>query len=105
MRCSSLSSAVDEPADLTLAQRGRREAPLPQLVRQALEDGVVPELLGLQLAVATNHELVDRLGEVGEELVDQAAELGRPERAAPLQVRDQVAERFMAAHGRQVCSG
>src|SRR5262249_50923827 len=88
----SLPCALDEPADVALAQRGRGEAPLPQLPGQALEDGLVPEILRLELAVAANDELVDRLGEVGEQLVDQPGELRGAERADPSQVAEQVAQ-------------
>src|SRR5262249_13810474 len=92
-------SAVDEPADLALAQGRRREAPLPELRGETLEDGLVAELLRLELAMTADHELLDRFGEVGEQLVDQPAELPRPEGGNPLEVRQQVAERLVAPHG------
>src|SRR5262249_6269936 len=67
-------SAIDEPTDLALAQRRRREAPLPELPGEALEDVLVAELLRLELAMPAHHELLDRFGEVGEQLVDQPGE-------------------------------
>src|SRR5262249_17282270 len=92
-------SAVDEPADLALAQGRRREAALPDLRGEALEDGLVAELLRLELAMTADHELLDRFGEVGQQLVDQPGELPRPDGGPPAQVRQQVAERVIAAHG------
>src|SRR5262245_43807334 len=98
MRIPSLSP-VDEPSDLALAQGRRREAPLPELRSEALEDGLVAQLLRLELAMTAHHELLDRFGEVGEQLVDQPGELPRPEGGHSAQVRQQVAEPLVAAHG------
>src|SRR4029450_7729088 len=67
-----LLSAVDQPADLSLAERRRASASPPQLGRDTLEDRVVLQVLGPQLAVPPGDELLDRFREVRQNLVDQA---------------------------------
>ena len=68
----------------------------PQLLGDAREDAVVPEALGLQLAVPARDELLDRLGEVREELVQQASRGPGPEGGGADEVADEV---FVAGHG------
>src|SRR5262245_12409724 len=65
-------SAVDQPADLTLAERRRGKASRPHLGRDTLEDRVVLQLLGAQLAVAAGDVLLDRFRVVRHHLLDQA---------------------------------
>src|SRR5262249_4368174 len=62
-------SAVNQATDLALRERRGCKAPPAHLVGDATEDLVVPQTLGLQLAVTTRHELLDRLREERQELL------------------------------------
>jgi hypothetical protein len=91
--------AVDDPAELPAGQGRRRHRAGGQLGRDAVEDGRVGQAGRLQLAVAPAHQRLDRLAEVGDDVVDHAP--GRPGRQVrgAHQVVDEVGMVAAVLHG------
>src|SRR5262249_60389257 len=92
-------SPVDEAAYLPRRQRRRCEAARVDLPHDALEDLRIAEVVSLELAVPPGHELLDRLGEVGRDVLDQADDLPAIEAAPALEVDDEIVQGTSRLHG------
>lgn len=83
-------SAVDDPAELALAEWGRGDRAMLELGRDRRKDLHVLHATGLKVAVAAAHDLLDGISEVGDDVVDDPCGLRCRQAGGRRQVTQQV---------------